>query len=223
MADYFVKGDDGEEYGPVTMKELGQWVKENRAGRGTLVKQGEAGPWERWEERVELLALEEALQVPGLFPNRTDVVLAKLYQRMLAYGVDLFLILLPIIVTLMFFLQNRLGMTEQEMVTAIEAMRVNPQDNILAITTQIIFIGAQLIYFTFYHGKYGATPGKRLLGLRILNEQGAVPGYPVALLRTFASLASEIYLFVGHLVAVFNRRNKTLHDFIARTVVVKDR
>ncbi len=70
----------------------------------------------------------------------------------------------------------------------------------------------------------GQTPGKRLLGLRVMRENG-YPLRPVdATIRNVVRTVDGMPLFyaVGVLVMLFNKRAKRLGDFAAGTIVVRE-
>jgi uncharacterized RDD family membrane protein YckC len=84
-----------------------------------------------------------------------------------------------------------------------------------------------LIYFLVHPSyeavmtvKYRATLGKLALGIRILRTDGSTLSWGRAIGRYFAQLLSQIILFIGYLMAVFDDRKQTLHDRLCDTVVV---
>ena len=71
--------------------------------------------------------------------------------------------------------------------------------------------------------KFGGTPGKRLLGIKVLNEQthqhvDALKGF----VRYLGYFVSMIPLFIGLIWVAFDKKKKGFHDHIAGTVVVYD-
>lgn len=66
-----------------------------------------------------------------------------------------------------------------------------------------------------------ATPGKRLLGLRVVDERGGRIGLVRAAQRHLAGALSWLTLNVGHLLAAIPPRRRSLHDRIAGTQVVQ--
>ncbi len=69
--------------------------------------------------------------------------------------------------------------------------------------------------------RYGATPGKILLELRVVDARtGAHPGWPQALIRYLGYFVSALPLGLGFLWAAWDRRKQALHDKLARTEVV---
>jgi len=84
------------------------------------------------------------------------------------------------------------------------------------------FALVSLAWFTAFEGsRWQATPGKRLLGLRVVDDDGLPPGYVRAALRTAAGLLSWLSLNIGHLMAARAPRHQALHDRIAGTRVVR--
>lgn len=67
----------------------------------------------------------------------------------------------------------------------------------------------------------GGTIGKRLLGLRVVARDGGPPGFRRSLIRAAIWLLGSTAGSFGFLVALFNRENRTLHDYASGTVVVE--
>jgi uncharacterized RDD family membrane protein YckC len=69
--------------------------------------------------------------------------------------------------------------------------------------------------------RYGATLGKRLLGLRVITAGGGPISTSLSAGRYFAQLVSSATLSIGYLMAAFDDQKRTLHDRICNTRVVK--
>lgn len=78
-----------------------------------------------------------------------------------------------------------------------------------------------LTYYTFMHGKFGATLGKMAVGIYIIRPDGSPVSYPRACGRYFAEILSALTFGIGYLMAAFDQEKRALHDFIAGTRVVK--
>lgn len=76
-------------------------------------------------------------------------------------------------------------------------------------------------YFGGFHGLRGQTPGKRLLGIMVVNIQGERPSSLRSLLRTVAYLLSALPVSIGFLWVGFDRERRALHDWVAGTYVVR--
>lgn len=68
----------------------------------------------------------------------------------------------------------------------------------------------------------GRTPGKAIVGLRVVRVTGATVRVRQALLRVCALPLSTLLLGVGLVPIIFRRDRRALHDLIARTAVVID-
>jgi len=84
----------------------------------------------------------------------------------------------------------------------------------------INFIIIALYYCLLEASPLQATVGKYIAGLKITDMEGLRISYRKAFLRRIYSLLSTIPLFIGYIVAGFTSRKQTLHDMLAKTVVV---
>ncbi len=78
-----------------------------------------------------------------------------------------------------------------------------------------------LCYFTLFVGCCGQTPGKMLLGLRIMRPNGQRIGYGRSFARWIAQCLALLPLGLGFLMIAFSRRKRGLHDKLAGTMVVR--
>jgi uncharacterized RDD family membrane protein YckC len=82
--------------------------------------------------------------------------------------------------------------------------------------------GIGLAYTTFFLGRYGATPGKAVLGLRVVTANFERVTYLRAFARYWAEILSGLVLYIGYIVAAFDEEKRALHDHICGTRVVHD-
>jgi uncharacterized RDD family membrane protein YckC len=75
-------------------------------------------------------------------------------------------------------------------------------------------------YVIFFNGRFGATPGKMALKLKIVRPDGEPIGYSRAFGRYFAELLSGLILWVGYMMAGWDEEKRALHDRIADTRVI---
>ncbi len=80
-----------------------------------------------------------------------------------------------------------------------------------------------LCYNTSFLGKFGATPGKMVCGLKVLTPEGTPISYARALGRVAAEFLSRMFCDVGYIIAAFDSQKRSLHDHIASTRVIKTR
>jgi uncharacterized RDD family membrane protein YckC len=85
----------------------------------------------------------------------------------------------------------------------------------------LVAFGAAALYFVAAEGSaWQATPGKRLVGLRVHDMQGQAAGFGRALARHLAGVASWLTFNLGHAIAGWRRDRRALHDLLAGTQVV---
>ena len=87
----------------------------------------------------------------------------------------------------------------------------------------LIVVLLAILNFGVFAGLRGQTMGKRATGLRIERTSGQRLGIGRACLRHFVGYPlSLLTLGIGFLIAAVNGRGRTLQDFIAGTIVVRD-
>ena len=83
----------------------------------------------------------------------------------------------------------------------------------------------QLIFYivlpVFFLGKFAATPGKMLLGLKVIRSDGERVTYLRAFCRMLSETLSAIILYIGYIMVAFTEENKGLHDIICNTRVIR--
>ncbi len=80
---------------------------------------------------------------------------------------------------------------------------------------------APVAYFVLGHGTAGQTVGKRLVGVRVIDEEGAPIGYVRAFGRCVATVLAALPLGIGLIMAAARADRRGLHDFLAGTRVVR--
>ncbi|RDD34622.1 RDD family protein [Wolbachia endosymbiont of Cylisticus convexus] len=91
----------------------------------------------------------------------------------------------------------------------------------LLILNQIVQFIMLFSYVVYMWIRFGATPGKFLLGLRVVNAQTFEKlTLKQATKRFFSFILSTAPLFLGFIWSSFDKRCQTWHDKIADTVVV---
>ena len=90
----------------------------------------------------------------------------------------------------------------------------------LALVPVVLALG--VAYYAYYWGVKGATPGKRMLGLAVAGDDGALPiGVSRATVRALGCLLSGALLGLGFVMILFGGTG--LHDRLAGTRVVRQR
>jgi uncharacterized RDD family membrane protein YckC len=79
-------------------------------------------------------------------------------------------------------------------------------------------------YVLLEGGARGQTPGKRALGLRVVDaDSGASIGYGRALVRLIGRWVSALCMYIGYLWMLWDDRNQAWHDKMANDLVVTTR
>ncbi len=96
----------------------------------------------------------------------------------------------------------------------------------MAITSLVFLLVSVLsiLYILYFWAVKGATPGKKIIGLKIIREDGVEPmGWGKAALRLLGYILSGMIMYIGFIMIAFTDRKRGLHDMIAGTLVVKTR
>jgi len=88
------------------------------------------------------------------------------------------------------------------------------------------FLGGLLIfflapaYYTYYEGKEGATLGKKMMKLVVVDSSGGTIGYSKAFIRYIGRIISIIFLFIGFLWILIDEKKQGWHDKLAESYVI---
>lgn len=99
---------------------------------------------------------------------------------------------------------------------------LNGSDGAGALLVLFVLAGPLVYHVAFEASSYTGSPGKRLMGLRVLDLTGQRLGLGSAFLRNVAKLLSGLLGYVGFAAVGFTSRKQGLHDLLARAVVVRD-
>ena len=140
--------------------------------------------------------------------NSNNLQLASMRSRALAYIIDDLLVTLIII---MIFWESIYAISEdtEALMYLLKAELVTP------------LIILKIIYHTFFVWYFGATIGKIVAKIRVIdaNEWGRVSIFS-SFLRAVGRIFSEMLFYVGFLIGFFNDGKKTFHDITGKTLVV---
>jgi uncharacterized RDD family membrane protein YckC len=221
---YLIRGDDGQEYGPVDLNEMYSWVQENRAGLGTEVRIDEPdAPWRPWQDYPELIALLAQAHVTSPVPGLPGLVIAPMWRRVAAFGLDLILIMVlatPIFAILaVFFMPDWFV---QYIAASYQPSFTPPEIPLFVkVWSNMTFNLVLTLYFAGFHLAHGQTPGKTLLRLRVVDSAGQKPSLAKSIIRALVLIISMNLLFLPLVYAFFNPSRRALHDFVADTYVIE--
>lgn len=90
----------------------------------------------------------------------------------------------------------------------------------IAILFNILCLFMCMIYFTYFIGICGRTPGKMVFGLKVIRENGEAPGFGTAFLRWIGYFISSLPLNLGYIWIALDSKKQGFHDKLAGTVVI---
>ena len=86
----------------------------------------------------------------------------------------------------------------------------------------LISLALGFLYFAYFESSPSqGTPGKILLGLKVIDLQGNRLSFQKATIRYLGKIVSFLILGIGFIMAGFTQKKQALHDFISGTFVVK--
>lgn len=216
-------GSDGREYSG-SLEELRQWAQEGRLGPSSMVWSDADERWIEASGRHELVWDLPVPPAPVVLPASPlpSLVDAGFVPRLLACMADWMVILFLVNLVLLPW-DERVQAFLQQVQSQLEAGGGVAPDLGLLLRFQLLVTAipavVSLAYMVGFNGRWGATPGKRLLGLSVVSLEGFPIGFPGAFRRYLAGLLSVLTFGVGYLL-VLGPQRRTLHDLIAGTRVV---
>lgn len=209
---YKIIGGDGQEYGPVSLPELKEWIVDGRIAARTQVWSSRS---ENWNPAVYYGELHPEIGQIAELSQQNDVAAQRVgfWPRAGAYLID------AIVLNLLFYVV--LGPSNFVMpppgadgLPDVDALwqAIGPRvgwETLLAMT-----------YTVACTGQMGATVGKLVIGARIIRIDGSRLGLGKAFQRWLGTVLSGFTLGIGYLLVAFRADKRALHDLLAGTQVV---
>jgi len=144
---------------------------------------------------------------------------AEIVNRIVAVIIDtIILVIITVLIAIPFGLTSALfGMMAD--VTGVMNLWSNA-----AIWSMFTLINAiiWLLYFTYFEGTTGQTPGKRAMNIKVVKENGKKVNFTDAFIRSILRIVDGIAFYIlGLIIIVVTKKKQRLGDILARTVVVK--
>lgn len=96
--------------------------------------------------------------------------------------------------------------------------------SLLPVIFQLLSGLTTWLYFgCFEKSKYQATPGKMLLGIKVVNRSMQRIGFGRAVARYWLRLLCNLTLGIGYIIIGFTKYKQGIHDMIADTYIVNNR
>lgn len=100
---------------------------------------------------------------------------------------------------------------------AVNAETISSIIRILVVISYYVF---SILYFATFYSLVSYTPGKYLLGLRVVRTDGFRLGFWRSVVRGIGYYLSALILFMGFIWIIFDKNRQGLHDKIVGTVVI---
>jgi uncharacterized RDD family membrane protein YckC len=157
---------------------------------------------------------ENSLEISGRKP-------AGFFSRSLAFVIDIFLLVfLGLMIGGVTFLVLHFFNYKKILDFVKSLLGVNDQiGQFIVLISPLLFL-VVLVYFVFFWTLVGYTPGKALLGLQIVRQDGRPLSAGRAIIRFLAYWISAIPLFMGFIWVLFDRQHEGWHDKISNTHVI---
>lgn len=143
---------------------------------------------------------------------------AGFFSRFEAFVVDLVILVIVQLVASSFIQTILRFFRLTGLVTRIQAWLENSTID-LAVGSALMALFV-IAYFTFFWTLVGFTPGKAILGLKVVKRDGNKPSFFRSLLRFFAYWVSAIPIFLGFFWVLWDSKRQGWHDKIAGTQVI---
>ena len=80
-----------------------------------------------------------------------------------------------------------------------------------------------LVYFPYFESTTGQTLGKKLMGIKVVREDGKKLALPDAIIRTVLRIVDALPFayIIGLIVVLVSQKKQRIGDMAARTIVVK--
>lgn len=87
----------------------------------------------------------------------------------------------------------------------------------------LVLLVLSFFYTWFFLVRFGGTPGKLLLGLRVVRSDGEKIGHGRAIGRFAADILNKFTFSLAYVIVAIDDQKRGIHDLLARTRVIKKR
>lgn len=93
--------------------------------------------------------------------------------------------------------------------------------NILGVLGAPIYLSIPWLYYAIFESSnMMSTPGKRAMGVVVVDVNGNKISFKRASIRYWSKFISAILFLGGFIISAFTKKKQALHDFIASTYVI---
>ncbi len=206
-SDYYIL-EDGEQTGPFSFDELIDMGLEIHTRVLSPLAEG-------WLDACDLPEFYPYFESHGIyFPTGDN--LASFWWRMLAFLIDY--VIISILLTILFVVTVQFGLTIK--VPTIDV--ILKESFVERLKLMLVIYLVLIIYNSAGEASaWEGSIGKRICRLVVVDIDGQGLSYPRALLRSFGKAISLFVNGIGFLSVFWSEHRQALHDYIAKTYVVK--
>ena len=136
---------------------------------------------------------------------------AGFVSRLLAYGIDIGIVVVMLIA---------FGWLVDTVTTLFPPVLFDPEGLFQLAIAGVVVVVTAAIYYLFFWMLMGQTPGKMILGVRIVSLDGSRLTFSQALRRFIGYFISALALYAGYWWVLVDNRRQGWHDKLAGTIVV---
>ena len=179
--------------------------------------------------------------------ERHGWVLATFLQRLAAYAIDTVLFKLPLLIlalVLFFALFFAVAVGVEVVEIGSDGTDIIWRDDsearenggllaVIVVALGSLAVSAGYVVWWLFTLRHGQTPGKQLVGIRVIKNNGELSDWGYTFLRELvikglvggflSGMSAGIYWVVDHLWPLFDSDKRALHDKMVDTLVVQDR
>ena len=150
----------------------------------------------------------------------TPLPIASIQKRITAFVIDDLMVALFFLIIfydqLLVIVSHTSGMMSAEEITLIqEQLRQFSVDNLL------VMLSIKVLYHTVPVWQNGMTLGKYIMKIRVIDlKMGSRPSLVQAFLRALLRIGSEVFFYLGFIMAFMMPLKQTFHDKLSNCVVV---
>jgi len=212
MNDNYYILEDGEQTGPFTLDEL---IEKEPDIHSRVLSPNE----DTWKDACDLPELYEYFIALGVnFPTEDN--LASFWIRFAAFFVDMVILYFVCVVLVTFLIYYGLITDLRQYTTSVDALNKIPYNEFLLL--QAILVSSLVMYNTLCESSaMEATIGKRIFRLVVVDADGMGISFLNSLGRNIGKAVSLSFYGIGFISIFWTDHRQAMHDFLAKTYVIR--
>ena len=150
----------------------------------------------------------------------TSLPIASVQKRIGAFVIDDLMVALFILII---FYDQLLAMVSHTsaVITPEEITMIQEQLRQFSVDNLLIMLSIKVLYHAVPVWQNGMTPGKYIMKIRVVDlKTGYRPSFLQAFLRAVLRIGSEVFFYLGFIMAFMMPLNQTFHDKFSNCVVI---